>query len=319
MPLPPNLVGRVFTRGMATSAGVTSAALGRLNASGRIRRVLPAVWADAARVDAVPAAGAGVPAIPAAAARWHGSCAADDLSSTEALLLDAATLLDAAAVVSHGSAARLWGIDAGGASAHVTVPRASHLRSGHGLVVHRDALAPGQVVRHRGRRVSEPFRTVLDVARSAPLEVAVITADALLWAERVEREELLDRLVRLSGARGLVRARRALDLCRYGAASPGETRLRLALVTRGVPEPKLQHAVECAGQTLVVDLSWPRVRLAVEYDGFDPHMRRPTFERDRRRWSWLRDADWELRAYTAESIRDRGDAIAAEVTRLLEM
>lgn len=220
------------------------------------------------------------------------------------------------AVASHVTAARLWGVDAGDRRAHVTVPPATSLRSWSRCVVHRDALEDHLVVRRTGLALTEPYRTALDVARSAPLEVAVVVADALLWQERIEREELLDRLARLVRRRGVARARRALGLCRYGAASPGETCLRLALVSRGVPEPELQYPLVCAGHSLVSDLCWPSARLVVEYDGFGPHTERHTFERDRRRWSWLRGDGWELRVYTADSLR-RPEVIAAEVRTLL--
>lgn len=287
MELPGELAGTVFSRAEARQAGVSGSALGRRRQSGAVRRLGRGVWLD-------------------------GS-----VGTAERHRLLAASCLVPSAVASHLSAARLWGVDAGDGRAHVTVPPASGLRAPSGVVVHRDVLRPEEIGTRGGLRVTGPYRTVLDVARTAPFETAVIVADALLWAERVEREELLDRLARLRGRRGVVRARRALEFSRYGAASPGETRLRLVLVLRGVPEPELQHPLVCAGNALAVDLCWPDRRLVVEYDGFDPHMRRPVFERDRRRWSWLRDDGWELRAYTAESVRERPDEVAAEVRRLL--
>lgn len=285
-PLPARLAGTGFARGDARAAGVVDGALARRHRAGRVVRLGPDAWCDAACTDRERAT------VAAVQARVPG------------------------AVASHLTAARLWGIDAGARCAHVTVPPATSLRSWSGFVVHRDALADHIVVGRHGLALTEPYRTALDVARSASSETAVVVADVLLWMERIEREELLDRLSRLARRRGVARARRALGLCRYGSASPGETRLRLALVTRGIPEPELQYPLRCAGHSLVADLCWPAARLVVEYDGFGPHTERHAFERDRQRWSWLRGDRWELRVYTAESLR-RPDVIAAEIRALL--
>lgn len=299
MYLPGPLAGRTFSRTEALAAGLTDGQLRRLCRAGTVRHLAHGLWCDAVR------------------------------PGDELLHLDAVVRLEPRAVASHATAARLWGAPPADARLHVTIPAeralrtapaATALRSGPSLVVHRDALTEGETCVRQGVALTDPYRTVIDVARRTrrtALTAAVVVADALLMAEHIEREHLAARLARLPSGRGTAVAREAIGLCRYGAQSPGETRLRLELGAHGVPEPQLQYRIACRRGTVVADLCWPAARLVVEYDGFGPHTERHTFERDRRRWSWLRADGWELRAYTAESLRDRPSQVAAEVLGLV--
>lgn len=297
--LPGPLAGRTFTRREALEVGVTDGRLRRLCRANLVRHLAYGLWCDAAR--------------PAG----------------ETLHLEAVVRLEPRAVASHATAARLWGASPADGRLHVTIPAervlrsapaAAALRSGPGLVVHRDVLTAAETRVRRGVTVTDPYRTVLDVARRtrrSAIVGAVAVADQLLVAEHVEREHLAGRLARLPSGRGIAVAREVVALCRYGAQSPGETRLSLVLDAYGVPEPQLQYRIACRRGIVVADLCWPAARLVVEYDGFGPHTERHTFERDRRRWSWLREDGWELRAYTAESVRDRPAEVAAEVLGLM--
>lgn len=298
MQLPMTLAGRTFTRTEALEAGLSGGQVRRLCRAGAVRHLAHGLWCDALR------------------------------PADERLHLDAISRLEPRAVASHATAARLWGASPSDQRVHVTIPAAAALRSapaatalrsGPGLVVHRDVLTLSETRVRHGVAVTDPYRTAIDVARRtrrAALTDAVIVTDALLMAEHIEREHLVARLARLPSGRGIAIARDVVRLSRYGAQSPGETRLRLILTAHGVPEPQLQYRIACRRGVVVADLCWPAVRLVVEYDGFGPHTERHTFERDRRRWSWLREDGWELRAYTAESVRDRPTQVAAEVLGL---
>jgi very-short-patch-repair endonuclease len=46
-----------------------------------------------------------------------------------------------------------------------------------------------------------------------------------------------------------------------------ETRIRMALYEHGVPPPVVQFEVEAGGRLRRLDLAYPSVRLAIEYDG----------------------------------------------------
>ena len=46
-----------------------------------------------------------------------------------------------------------------------------------------------------------------------------------------------------------------------------ETRIRLAIVQAGLPRPVLQHTVLAGGHRYRLDLSYPGLKLVVEFDG----------------------------------------------------
>ena len=68
-----------------------------------------------------------------------------------------------------------------------------------------------------------------------------------------------------------------------------ETRLRLLVVLAGLPEPVVNHVLrdENGGWTYRFDLSWPQVKLALEYDGRQHAEDSRQWVRDvRRRGTW---------------------------------
>lgn len=66
--------------------------------------------------------------------------------------------------------------------------------------------------------------------------------------------ELRGQIEARPGVRGIRKAKAALELCRVGADSAPETKLRLALGRLGLPEPTLSHVVlDSTGW----ELAWP--------------------------------------------------------------
>lgn len=131
--------------------------------------------------------------------------------------------------------------------------------------------------------------------------------------EPLTLEDLRDALRRYEGARGLNLARHALALVRVGAESPRESLTRL-LIIGALPEPMLQHEV-CDATGLFVarlDLSWPRLKLAVEYDG-QHHTDPVQQERDRIRREKLRALGWHVIVITKDDLADGGAAILREI------
>lgn len=49
--------------------------------------------------------------------------------------------------------------------------------------------------------------------------------------------------------------------------SPGETRLRLKVLTWGFPPPVLQYELETAHGRYRADMAWPELKLILEFDG----------------------------------------------------
>lgn len=83
----------------------------------------------------------------------------------------------------------------------------------------------------------------------------------------VTREELTVAVERHSGAAGVKHCREALPQLRSPVDSPPETMLRLAIISRGLPEPRVNCPVPVRGGVLHADLGYPDLKIAIEYEG----------------------------------------------------
>ena len=91
----------------------------------------------------------------------------------------------------------------------------------------------------------------------------------------------------------MVAARLALPRVRTDSASRPETWLRLTLVDHGLPEPDRNHEVCENGVYLgCVDLAYPALKIAIEYEG-EHHLLDPEqWSRDISRYEALRAGGW---------------------------
>jgi hypothetical protein len=229
----------------------------------------------------------------------------------------AAALVLPGAVVSGRSAAVLWGVDLAGTDAEVelTLPPGRHpVRTG-GLRVRRAQLAADDVVRRRGVPVTTPEATALDLAACLEGDDAVVAVDRLLATGLVDLAPLRARAARGTG-RGCARARAVCALADERAESPQETRVRLLVVRAGLPAPVPQFTVRVDRRFVArVDLAWPGLRVAVEYDG-RWHAEPGQFARDRRRLNALQAAGWRVVFVTAEDLH-RPDELLARIVEAL--
>ena len=171
--------------------------------------------------------------------------------------------------VSHGSAARLWGLpvplsDAG--PIRLTDP--DRWRRGEGYVMSRAPLRAGEAGRSGPLRLTSAPRTLVDCAREWPLEDAVVAIDAALLAGRTTLDEVRAAAAAVHHWPGASRAARAAALADGRAESPLETRGRLRIVGAGLPGPELQVEIRADGRLLaVVDAWFDEAAVAVEFDG----------------------------------------------------
>jgi very-short-patch-repair endonuclease len=184
------------------------------------------------------------------------------------------------AVLSHESAAVLWGIRRGEPSTvEVAVPRRA-ARCAPGCTVHRRALAPGDITERHGIPVTTPTRSLLDLARRLgprELEAAVNQADKL---DLVDPEALRSALDAMKGRQG-VRALRTLLDRRTFTLTDSELERRFLRIVRkaGLPKPRTQARVN----GFRVDFYWPDLKLVVETDGLRYHRTPAQQANDRRR------------------------------------
>lgn len=206
-----------------------------------------------------------------------------------------------AAVLSHTSAAELWGMlrsrrppsPAGvDVDVHVTIPNEAGRRKRHGIVIHRSrTLNPNQVTRRHAIPVTTPIRTLRDLRRTLPQPQF---AAALRQAEFLRLP--LDDSLEPDRTRSELEAR-FLALCRR----------------HRVPQPEVN--VRIGG--FVVDFTWPEQRLMVEVDGWDSHRTRSAFEEDRARDARLAVLGYEVVRFTWRQLMRDQPEVAKTIRTLL--
>ena len=171
------------------------------------------------------------------------------------------------AVVSHHTAARLWG----GAvpdnpNVHLSFARDVGTTVA-GMKTHRFT-RPVAVHRRHGVVVTTPEQTLLHLARPLDLVDLVACADQLV-RRRLTTPFDLAAFARQYGGQGSQLAERAALLSRERVDAPSETRVRLLMVLAGLPEPVVNHPIRRADGSVEyrLDLAFPEARLAIEYDG----------------------------------------------------
>ncbi len=204
------------------------------------------------------------------------------------------------AVLSHGSAAALWGFGTEPrGTIEVSVPTERRCRL-PGIRAHRRAaLEPRDVTEHEGVPVTAPVRTLVDLATLLPqrrLERAVNEADKL---GRVGADVLYAALDGYRGAPGVGALRRLLDPLHFRLSdSELEQAMRPVARHAGLPVPETQVRVN----GYRVDFFWPELGIVVEADGLryhrTPSEQRSGLERDQAHMAaghWpLRFSHWQI-------------------------
>lgn len=214
------------------------------------------------------------------------------------------------------SAAEVLGASCGpaGAPAEVVMLGGRRQRPLTGLTVRRDALGGDEITEYAGSAVTAPLRTAYDLARRLPLREAVVAVDALAHVHGFEPAELLRVDGDRPGRRGSGQLPEVVRLANPLSGSPMETRIRLALLVGGLPEPVLQHPVG----PYLLDMAYPRLRIGVEYDGRE-HLAPERALRDLDRQAHLTAAGWrKIFRFPAGTVLHRPDSIPTAVRRYLE-
>jgi hypothetical protein len=159
----------------------------------------------------------------------------------------------------------------------------------------RSAALPGDEIEILyGLPVTTVVRTVFDLGRAGNRDRAIARVDALLNATG---RKVADVAVLAQGhrhTRGLRQLATVLTLADGGAESPRETALRLLVIRAGFPVPQTQIEVRDAAGRFVgrVDMGWPELQIALEYDGDQHRSDRAQYVRDLRRIEALQRLGW---------------------------
>ncbi|MER6592503.1 hypothetical protein ABT214_11725 [Micromonospora purpureochromogenes] len=199
----------------------------------------------------------------------------------------------------------------------VLVQPASRFGPLAGLLIHVAPWREGEVRLVDGCAVTTPVRTCWDLASWLDLVNAVALIDSLRHVGAVDLPELEHYLATRRGERGWRRFAQAVSLSDAGAESPPESHLRVRLVEAGLPRPVTQHVIERAGRFVArVDLAWPELKIAIEYDGLwhhDPDQ----FHRDRQRLNRMLGDDWIVLHVTSKRMREDFESFLTEVRTAL--
>ena len=180
-----------------------------------------------------------------------------------------------------------------------------------GLVPTRRGLLPGEVEDVASVPVATMARAAYDMALDARgLDDAVVAIDmcttTTVRQSRTTLAAVESTIGRHRKTRGIVRARRAVELASDRSASPWETRTRLAARRAGVTDVLVNAPLfDLHGRLLgVADLLEPDLGLVLESDG-DQHLDRQARTKDHHRQDGMELAGLVVRRVTALDHRDR--------------
>lgn len=205
---------------------------------------------------------------------------------------------------------------------HFVVPHATTRLEYPGVHCRQALIDPEDIdVLPGGLPVTTPIRTTSDLLRGLHRPYALAAADAFARAGLIDVDELIDYVHRLKGYRWIVQARGLSVLVDSRAMSPGESWTRLRIHDAGFPPPELQHLVEDhLGRRRFLDLAYPRLRIACEYDGREFHSLDADRIHDALRREDLTDVlDWRWIVATRSSIFGTDTAFEDELGHLLGM
>ncbi|TYK43118.1 hypothetical protein [Actinomadura decatromicini] len=234
-------------------------------------------------------------------------------------------LLPDQVVVARRTAAWIWGLDVlppGAKEADWDVELITPSTSGDPpapITADNVQLPECHVEEQSGVRLTSLPRTALDCARWLPRYEAVAALDQFLRRD-VETDELMAMARALPGYRGNKRLRQVIRLGDRGAASPGESWIRVAVVSAGFPRPRAQIPVRSsADRCAYVDLGYPEFRVGLEYDGERHHTGATARAHDARRRAWLtQEMGWEILPVTKDFRYKPAPYLEALLTALLQ-
>jgi hypothetical protein len=165
-------------------------------------------------------------------------------------------------------------------------------------------LAPDDVMRVTGLRVTTPLRTALDLGCKLPRRDALAAVDEFMRVHELTKDDLRRELPRYFRRRGVVQLRAVVSAADPRPESPAESWVRMSIIDAGLPMPEIQYSVVVDGtERYRLDLAYPLHRICVEYDGVDFHTAADDRNADEKRREWLREQGWTVLVLTKDDLR----------------
>jgi Transcriptional regulator, AbiEi antitoxin/Protein of unknown function (DUF559) len=192
------------------------------------------------------------------------------------------------AVLSHFSAAALWGyVDWDGRRFEVTICDTTP-RMHPGIRVHRTRyLEPRDVRHHKGIPVTSPARTALDLCSQLPFRGARRAVRQGLSLQRLSVGDLVAILGRQERRPGASTLRRILATGAVPTRTVLEDVVLELIVAAGLQRPDVNVPIYLDGRRVVPDFRWPSARLIVEADSATWHDNKLAREDDAERQALL--------------------------------
>lgn len=198
---------------------------------------------------------------------------------------------------------------------HVLDP-SIRLRPGPDLVVHQRLGAPLRKV--RGRLMTAPAWTAVEVARALRRPRALATLDAALRSQACSASEMEQSVREQRGRRGIVKVRQLLAHADARAESSMESETRLVFLDHGVPLPVLQYEiVDLTGRLWRLDFAWPDQKVAAEYDSMEWHANPAAWKTDRIKAARLGELGWTLVPVVVDDVRRHPADLVARISSRL--
>jgi very-short-patch-repair endonuclease len=223
-------------------------------------------------------------------------------------------------VVSHRSAAELWGMIQPAGYVEISVQPGKRPTLNPPGIVHRIGDLHAELsVDREGMRVTDPVRTAIDLGLVLPqwsVRDAVsrgITTRLFGVAELQRLREALGR----QGRNGTGVMQRVLDerLLTIGTEeSLLEKRLIDLMRRHDLPLAEMQYELWHAGRFIArIDAAYPSRKIAIEVDGFASHSSPDAFQRDRTRQNRLVALGWTVLRFTWADVVQRPATVARTI------
>ncbi len=188
---------------------------------------------------------------------------------------------------------------------HLEVDHPDSRTRARGIVGHRRVTSrPRQLAMVRGLPSVAPAAAWAQMARVLTVRDLVAVGDAL-----IRRKSPITTIAALLGTARMLDARapgsraigEALSIIKARTDSCMESYVRWELVTAGLPCPEVNIAVRQGGRLIAMpDMSYPELKIAIEYDGDVHRTDRRTWRRDVARRQALEALGWRMVTATAD-------------------
>jgi hypothetical protein len=240
-------------------------------------------------------------------------------------LLAATIACGEGSVISHGSAAALWGLrDRWPHLIDVTVTCEAG-RKLDGIRPRRCRYpTPEEVTVHELVPCTTPARTIVDLAGMVGLDPLRRLVERAAVLKLLDMPSLDAALSQASGRRGIPALRAVLEDWRTDdgktpdVRSLFEARLLPLIVATGLPRPRCNEVKLLEGRRFKLDFLWEEQRLVVETDGEGSHRTPVAFQRDRLRDQILIAAGYRVPRVTWHHVVRETDATVERICRMLE-